>query len=114
MAKQIDIPQDLQERLAKTPAQRKAELEARRQARLEAMPPEQRQAAQERIDRINAVPTDKRQAFVQASHLAMVARSLKSRIEAGMTVDDVLAQLSTEEAEAVNWLAERVIAERSA
>jgi len=114
MAKQIpDIPQAIQDRLDRTPAERKAELETRRQARLDAMTPEQRQAAQERIDRINAVPTDKRPAFVQASRLAMVARSLKSRIEAGMMVGDMLAQLSTEEAEAVNWLADRVIAERS-
>ena len=108
-----DIPQAIQDRLNRTPAERKAELEVRRQARLDAMTPEQRQAAQERIDRIEAVPTDKRPAFVQASRLAMVARSLKSRIEAGMTFGDVLAQLNTEEAEAVNWLADTIVAERS-
>ena len=114
MPQQIsDIPQDIQQRLNKTPAERKAELETRRQARLDAMTPEQRQAAQERIDRIEAVPIDKRHTFVQASHLAMAARSLKSRTEAGMTVSEVLTQLNTEEAEAVNWLADRVIAERS-
>ena len=114
MAKLIpDIPQAIQDRLNRTPADRKAELEARRQARLDALTPEQRQAAQDRIDRIEAVPTDKRPAFVQASRLAMVARSLKSRIEAGMAVGDVLAQLSIEEVDTVNWLADQVIAERS-
>ncbi len=114
MAEQIpDIPQAIQERLDRTPAERKAELEARRQARLAAMTAEQRQAAQARIDRINAVPADKRPAFVQASRLAMVARSLKMQIEAGMNFADLIDSLDATETEAVYWLADRVTAERN-
>ena len=105
---------DIQQRLNKTPAERKAELETRRQARLDAMTPEQRQAAQQRIDRIEAVPIDKRPTFVQASRLAMVARSIKSQVDAGLKLDEVLAMLTTDETDAVNWLADQLIAERSA
>ena len=114
MAKLIpDIPQAIQDRLNRTPAERKAELETRRQARLDALTPEQRQAAQQRIDRIDAVPIDKRPTFVQASRLAMVARSIKSQVDAGLKLNEALAMLNTEEADAVNWLADQVIAERS-
>ena len=115
MPQQIpDIPQDIQERLNKTPAERKAELETRRQVRLDALTPEQRQAAQQRIDRIDAVPIDKRPTFVQASRLAMVARSIRSQVTAGLKLDEALALLTTEEADAVNWLADGIVAERSA
>ena len=115
MAREIsDIPQDIQERLNKTPAERKAELETRRQTRLDALTPEQRQAAQQRIDRIDAVPIDKRPTFVQASRLAMVARSIRSQVTAGLKLDEALALLTTEEADAVNWLADGIVAERSA
>ncbi len=55
-----NIPQEIQDRLDRTPAERKAELEARRQARLDAMTPEQRQRVQQQIDRINAVELDMR------------------------------------------------------
>ena len=114
MAKLIpDIPQAIQDRLNRTPAERKAELETRRQTRLDALTPEQRQAAQQRIDRIDAVPIDKRPTFVQASRLAMVARSIKSQVDAGLKLNEALAMLNTEEADAVNWLADQVIAERS-
>jgi type II secretory pathway component PulF len=114
MAKQIsDIPEAIQDRLDRTPAERKAELEARRQARLESMTPDQRQAAQERVDRINAVPTDKRPAFIQASRLAMVARSIHLQVTAGLKLDEALALLTSEEADAINWLADQLIAERS-
>jgi len=114
MAKQTDIPQDLQERLSKTPGERKADLEARRQARLDAMTPEQRQAAQDRIDRIAAVPIDKRPALMQVSRLAMVARSIRSQVDAGLKLDEALSLLTTDEADAVNWLADQLIEERSA
>ena len=115
MAREIpDIPQDIQQRLNKTPAERKADLEARRQVRLDALTPEQRQAAQQRIDRIEAVPIDKRPTFVQASRLAMVSRSIKSQVDAGLKLDEALALLNTEEADAVNWLADGIVAERSA
>lgn len=115
MPQQIpDIPQDIQQRLNKTPAERKADLESRRQARLDAMTPQQRQAAQDRIDRIEAVPIDKRPALMQASRLAMVARSIRSQVDAGLKLDEALALLTTEEADAVNWLAAQLIAERSA
>jgi type II secretory pathway component PulF len=114
MAKETpDIPQEIQDQLSKTPDERKAELEARRQARLDAMTAEDRQAAQQRIDRIEAVPIDKRPTFVQASRLAMVARSIKSQVDAGLKLNEALAMLNTEEADAVNWLADQVIAERS-
>ena len=112
MAKQTDIPQDLQERLSKTPAERKADLEARRQVRLDAMTPQQRQAAQDRIDRIDAVPIDKRPALMQASRLAMVARLIRSQVDAGLQLDEALSLLTTDEADAVNWLANQLIAER--
>ena len=115
MAKLIpDIPQDIQQRLNKTPAERKADLESRRQARLDAMTPQQRQAAQDRIDRIEAVPIGKRPALMQASRLAMVARSIRSQVTAGLQLDEALALLTTDEADAVNWLANQLIAERSA
>lgn len=115
MAKLIpDIPQAIQDRLNRTPAERKAELETRRQARLDAMTPQQRQAAQERIDRIEAVPIDKRPTFVQASRLAMVARSIKSQVEAGLKLDEAMSLMNTEEAEAVNWMADAIVAERNA
>ena len=114
MAKLIpDIPQAIQDRLNRTPAERKAELETRRQARLDALTPEQRQTAQERIDRIEAVPTDKRPTFVQASRLAIVARSIRSQVNAGLKLDEALALMNTDEADTVNWLADQVIAERS-
>lgn len=114
MAKQTDIPQDLQERLGKTPAERKADLESRRQVRLDAMTPQQRQAAQDRIDRIEAVPLAKRSALMQASRLAMVARSIRSQVDAGLQLDEAMTLLTTDEADAVNWLANQLIAERSA
>jgi len=115
MAKLIpDIPQDIQQRLNKTPAERKADLESRRQARLDAMTPQQRQAAQDRIDRIEAVPIDKRPALMQASRLAMVARSIRSQVDAGLKLDEAMALLTTDEADAVNWLADQLIAGRSA
>jgi hypothetical protein len=115
MAKLIpDIPQDIQQRLNKTPAERKADLESRRQARLDAMTPQQRQAAQDRIDRIEAVPIDKRPALMQASRLAMVARSIRSQVDAGLKLDEAMALLTTDEADAVNWLANQLITARSA
>jgi len=114
MAKQIqNIPQEIQDRLNRTPSERKAELEAKSQARLAAMTPQQRQALQARIDRINAVPIDQRPAFVHASRLAMVARTLKVRTQAGMKFEDVFGLLDTNETEAVNWLADQVVAARS-
>lgn len=114
MAKQIsDIPQNLQERLSKTPAERKADLEARRQVRLDAMTPQQRQAAQDRIDRIDAVPLDNRPALMQASRLAMVARSIRSQVTAGLKLDETLALLTTDEADAVNWLVDQLTAARA-
>ena len=114
MPQQIpDISQNIQQRLSKTPAERKADLETRRQARLDAMTPEQRQAAQERIDRIEAVPIDKRSTLIQASRLAMVARSIRSQIDAGLKLDEALALLTTDETDAVNWLTDQLIAERS-
>jgi len=114
MAKLIpDIPQDIQQRLNKTPAERKADLESRRQARLDAMTPQQRQAVQDRIDRIEAVPIDKRPALMQASRLAMVARSIRSQVDAGLRLDEALTLLTADEADAVNWLANQLIAERS-
>jgi hypothetical protein len=115
MPQQIpDIPQDIQQRLNKTPAERKADLQSRRQARLDAMTPQQRQAAQDRIDRIEAVPIDKRPALMQASRLAMVARSIRSQVDSGLRLNEALALLTTDEADAVNWLANQLIAERSA
>ena len=115
MPQQIpDIPQDIQQRLNKTPAERKADLESRRQARLDAMTPQQRQAAQVRIDRIEAVPIDKRPALMQASRLAMVARSIRSQVDAGLKLNEALALLTADEADAVDWLADQLIAERSA
>ena len=114
MAKHIqNIPQAIQDRLNRTPAERKAQLEAKRQTRLAAMTPQQRQEAQQRIDRINAVPVQKRPAFIQASRLAMVARTLRARTEAGMKFEDVFDSLDTNEAEAVNWLADQVVAVRN-
>jgi len=115
MAKQIpDISPDIQDRLGKTLAQRKAELEAKRQTRLAAMTVEQRQALQARTDRINAVPVKNRPAFAHASRLAAVARSLKARVEAGMKFADLLGMLDAGETEAVAWLADQVIAARNA
>ena len=115
MPQQIpDIPQDIQQRLNKTPAERKADLESRRQARLDAMTPQQRQAAQDRIDRIEAVPIDKRPALMQASRLAMVARSIRSQVDVGLKLNETLAMLTADEADAVNWLANQLIEERSA
>ncbi len=115
MEQQIpDIPQAIADRLNRTPAERKAELEAKRQARLAAMTPQQQQEAQQRIDRINAVPTQKRPAFIQASRLAMVARTLKARAEAGMKFEDIFGSLDAAETNAVNWLADQVIAARNA
>jgi hypothetical protein len=113
MAKQTDIPQDFQERLSKTPAERKADLDARRQARLDAMTPQQRQAAQDRIDRIEAVPIDKRPTLVQTSRLAMVARSIRSQVDAGLQLDEALALLTGEESANVNWLADAIVADRN-
>jgi len=107
-----DLPQEVQDRLNRTPAQRKAELEAKRQARLDAMTPEQRAAAQAHIDRVNAVPDDKRPAFIEGSRLAVTARSVKTRVDGGMDLRDVLDQLDATEMAAVDWLADAVFAER--
>ncbi len=108
-----DIPQEVQDRLNRTPAQRKADLEASRQARLDAMTPEQRQAAQAHIDRINAIPDDKRPAFVQGARLAVTAKTIKARVDDGMPMRDVLDALDVEETTAVNWLADQVAAART-
>lgn len=107
-----DTPQEVQDRLNRTPAQRKADLDAKRQARLDAMTPEERQAAQAQIDRVNAVPDDKRQAFVQASRLAVTAKTIKARVDGGMLLRDVLDQLDAQEMAAVDWLAAAITAAR--
>jgi len=114
MAKQTpDIPQDIQDRLSKTPAERKAELLARRQARLDAMTPQQRQKVQDRIDRIDAVPMTKRPTFMQSSRLAMTAKAIKARVDGGMLLRDVIDALNAEEKAAVDWLVDQVVAARS-
>lgn len=107
-----DIPQDVQDRMNRTPAQRKADLEAKRQARLDAMTLEERQAAQAQIDRVNAVPDEKRPAFVQALRLAVTAKTVKARVDGGTPLRDVLDQLDADELAAVNWLADAVTAAR--
>ncbi len=107
-----NIPQEVQDRLNRTPAQRKADLEAKRQARLDAMTSEQRAAAQAHTDRVNAVPDDKRPAFVEGSRLAVTAKSIKTRVEGGMNLQDVLDQLDAEETTAVDWLVSAVTAAR--
>jgi len=108
-----DIPQEVQDRLNRTPAQRKADLDALRQQQLDAMTPEQRQATQAHIDRVNAVPDDKRPAFVQGARLAVTAKSIKARVDGGMPMRDVLDSLNVEETTAVNWLADQVAAART-
>ena len=113
MAIPLNIPQEVQDRLNRTAARRKAERQARRQAQLAAMTPSQRQALQARIDRIEAVPAPKRSAFMQASRLAVTARTIKARVEGGMSMRDVLDSLDTNETAAVNWLTEQVMAIRS-
>jgi len=107
-----DIPAEVQERLNRTPEQRKADLEAKRQARLDVMTPEQRQAAQAHIDRVNAVPDDKRPAFIEGSRLAVTAQSVKASVDGGMDLRNVLDQLDATEMIAVDWLADAVIAVR--
>jgi len=107
-----NIPQEVQDRLNRTPAQRKADLEAKRQARLDAMTPEQRAAAQAHIDRVNAVPDDKRPAFIEGSRLAVTAQSVKASVDGGMPMRDVLDQLDTTEMAAVDWLADALVAAR--
>ncbi len=107
-----NIPQEIQDRLDRTPAERKAELEARRQARLDAMTPEQRQRVQQQIDRINAVQLDKRPAFVHAWRLRTIARSFQDRADEGITLSDALALLTVEEVEAVDWLGDQIVAAR--
>jgi len=114
MAKQTpDIPQDIQDRLNKTPAERKAELLARRQTRLDAMTPQERQKLQDRAARISAVAFDKRPAFVQASRLASAAQVIKARVEGGMKLGDVLDSLDATERAAVDWLADQLTAART-
>jgi len=39
---------------------------------------------------------------VQASRLAMVARSIRSQIDAGLKLDEALSLLTTDETDAVN------------
>ena len=107
-----DIPQEVQDRLNRTPAQRKAELDAKRQERLDAMTPEERQAAQAHIDRVNAIPDDKRPAFVQGARLAVTAKTIKARVDDGMDLRDVLDLLDVDETAAVDWLADQVTAAR--
>ncbi len=107
-----NIPQEVQDRLNRTPAQRKADLEAKRQARLDAMTPEQRAAAQAHVDRVNAVPDDKRPAFIEGSRLAVTASSIKTSVDGGMNLRDMLDQLNAVEMTAVDWLADAVIAAR--
>ena len=114
MAKQTpDIPQDIQDRLNKTPAERKAELIARRQARLDAMTPQQRQKVQDRIDRIDAVPMAKRPTFMQSSRLVMTAKAIKARVDGGMLLGEVIDGLNVEEKAAVDWLVDQVVVARS-
>lgn len=113
MAIPLDLPQEVQDRLNRTPAQRKADLDALRQQRLDAMTPEQRAAAQAHIDRVNAVPDDKRPAFVQGARLAVTAKSIKTRVDGGMPMRDVLDQLDASEMAAVDWLADQVTAART-
>jgi hypothetical protein len=93
-------------------AQRKADLEAKRQARLDVMTPEERAAAQAHIDRVNAVPYDKRPAFIEGSRLAVTAQSIKTSVDGGMDLRDVLDLLDVEELAAVDWLVSAVAAAR--
>jgi len=108
-----DIPPEVQDRLNRTPVQRKADLEAKRQARLDAMTPEERAAAQAHIDRVDAIPDEKRPAFVQGARLAVTAKTIKARVDGGMDLRDVLDQLDAEETAAVDWLADQVTAART-
>ena len=113
MAKQTpDIPQDIQDRLGKTPAERKADLLARRQSRLDTMTPLERQKAQDRADRIAAITTDKRPAFMHASRLASAAKVIKTRVEGGMKLRDVIDSLDAEESTTVDWLVDQLTAAR--
>jgi len=107
-----DVPQHVQDRLNRTPAQRKADLDALRQQRLDAMTPEERQAAQAHIDRVNAVPDENRPAFVQAARLAVTAKTIKARVDGGIDLRDVLDLLDTDELAAVDWLVAAVTAAR--
>jgi hypothetical protein len=77
------------------------------------MTPEERQAAQAHIDRVNAVPDENRPAFVQGARLAVTAKTIKARVEVGMDLRDVLDLLNAEEMAAVNWLADQVAAART-
>ena len=114
MAREMaNVPQDIQDRLSKTPAERKAELLARRQARLDALTPQQRQKVQDRIDRISAVPVNKRPSLMQGLRLGSTARAIKARIEGGMSLQDVIDALDTDEKAAVDWLVDQVVAGRS-
>lgn len=114
MAKQTpDIPQEIQDRLGKTPAERKTDLLTQRQARLASMTSQQRQKVQDRADRTSAVPADKRPAFMQATRLASAALVIKARVDGGMPLRDVIDSLDATEKAAVNWLAEQLTAARA-
>lgn len=114
MAKQTpDMPQDIQDRLSKTPAERKADLLAQRQTKLAAMTPQERQKLQDRADRVEAVPLAKRPAFLHASRLASAAQAIKVRVEGGMPLRDVIDSLDATEKAAVNWLTNQLTAARA-
>ena len=108
------ITPNILEPLVKTPAQRRSELESRRQARLAAMTVEERQAAQQRIDRFTAVPVDQRLVFAQAIRFARIANSIKGQVEGGASLTGLLQLLNTEEFADVNWLVDAIVAQRSA
>jgi len=105
--RQMDISaaeQAVVERMRMTPEQRQAEADARRQERLDSLTPEQKQAAEDRQARIEAMTAPQRRAYLAGQRLAGVARAMRRDTAKGVSFTDALAAVESGNQADVDWL----------
>ena len=92
------------ERMRMTPEERQAEVKARRQERLDALTPEQKQAAEDRLARIEAMTASQRRAYLAGQRLAGIARAMRRGAAKGVGLAAVLAAIESANQADVDWL----------
>lgn len=92
------------ERMRMTPEQRQDEADARRQERLDSLTPEQKQAAEDRLARIEAMTATQRRAYLAGLRLAGVARAMRRDAAKGVGLADALTAVDPANQADVAWL----------
>ena len=92
------------ERMRMTPEQRQVEADARRQERLDSLTPEQKQAAEDRQARIEAMTAPQRRAYLAGQRLAGIGRAMRRDAAKGVSLADALAAVEAGNQADVAWL----------